>query len=179
MATEKAKDVDAAELASVETKYLSQRMGQITKHFPSALGLDDFLGRVEVALAAHGFRGDNSIAVTNLCRDESTNIFKTEIDHVFGASFNINGLGACITCGALGASLLWDLGFAAGWFATASDNRVRMLQDSRPASAMHPQTRVKNATYSSPFPTSRSLPRESWAPSHALVAPANPLHVVL
>lgn len=93
----------ATELKSIETKYLSQRMGQITKHFPSALGLDDFLGRVEVALAAHGFRGDNSIAVTNLCRDESTNIFKTEIDHVFGASFNINGLGACITCGALGA----------------------------------------------------------------------------
>lgn len=94
------------ELKSVETQYLSQRMGQISKHFPSALGLDDFLGRVEVALGAHGFRGDNSIAVTNLCRDESTNIFKTEIDHVFGSSFNINGLGACITCGALGLLLL-------------------------------------------------------------------------
>lgn len=90
------------ELKSIETKYLSQRMGQVSKHFPSALGLDDFLGRVEVALGAHGFRGDNSIAVTNLCRDESTNIFKTLIDHVFGNSFNINGLGACITCGALG-----------------------------------------------------------------------------
>lgn len=94
------------ELKSIETKYLSQRMSQVSKHFPSALSLDDFLGRVEVALGAHGFRGDNSIAVTNLCRDESTNIFKTEIDHVFGNSFNINGLGACITCGALGALLL-------------------------------------------------------------------------
>lgn len=118
--------VAATELKSIETKYLSQRMGQVTKHFPSALGLDDFLGRVEVALAAHGFRGDNSIAVTNLCRDESTNIFKTEIDHVFGASFNINGLGACITCGALGAALALPCKALRRMCALHIDNRANL-----------------------------------------------------
>eukprot|EP01025_Chloroclados_australasicus_P052758 TRINITY_DN6160_c0_g2_i1.p2 TRINITY_DN6160_c0_g2~~TRINITY_DN6160_c0_g2_i1.p2 ORF type:complete len:319 (+),score=63.53 TRINITY_DN6160_c0_g2_i1:142-1098(+) len=53
-------------------------------------------------LCAYGFRGDNSIAVTNLCRDESTNIFKSKIEQVFGANFNINGLGAVLTCGVTG-----------------------------------------------------------------------------
>lgn len=93
---------DAPVDSNVELKYFSQRMGDITKHFPSALNMDDFLARVEVALCAHGFRGDNSITCTNLCRDESTGILKTEIDDIFGASFNINGLGACLTCGQLG-----------------------------------------------------------------------------
>lgn len=88
--------------SNVELKYFSQRMSDITKHFPSAINMDDFLARVEVALCAHGFRGDNSITCTNLCRDESTGILKTEIDDIFGASFNINGLGACLTCGQLG-----------------------------------------------------------------------------
>jgi Limiting CO2-inducible proteins B/C beta carbonyic anhydrases len=37
-----------------------------------ALAVDDFVARVEVALAAYGFRGDNSLALINVCRDEST-----------------------------------------------------------------------------------------------------------
>lgn len=34
---------------------------EVAKHFPSALGVDDFLARVEMALAAYGFTGDNAI----------------------------------------------------------------------------------------------------------------------
>lgn len=99
---------DAPPDSNVELKYFSQRMSDITRHFPSALNMDDFLARVEVALCAHGFRGDNSITCTNLCRDESTGILKSEIDDIFGASFNINGLGACLTCGQLGTLLVAD-----------------------------------------------------------------------
>ena len=66
------------------------------------MSADDYLARAEVVLCAHGFRGDNSIAVTNLCRDESTGILKAKIESIFGANFNINGLGAVITCGVTG-----------------------------------------------------------------------------
>jgi Limiting CO2-inducible proteins B/C beta carbonyic anhydrases len=84
--------------------HLAMRMDQVTEHFPTATSIDDFLMRAEVSLCAHGIRGDNCIACTNLCRDESTGILKTKIDNIFGASFNINGLGACLTCGCLGAA---------------------------------------------------------------------------
>lgn len=83
--------------------HLAQRYAAITKHFPTALSASDFVGRTEMALALHGFRGDNSIAVTNFCRDEATALLKDKIDAVFGSSFNINGLGAGLTCGCLGA----------------------------------------------------------------------------
>jgi hypothetical protein len=81
---------------------LNNRYATILKHFPSALGVDDFIARVEVALCYFGFTGDNTIAVTNLCRDEVTAILKDKIEAVWGGSFNVNGLGGVITCGVTG-----------------------------------------------------------------------------
>lgn len=86
-------------------QYLSTRLNDVTAQFPGAMSLDDFLMRAELALGAHDFRGDNAIALTNLCRDESTGILKQRLDQMFGPNFNINGLGACLTCGCLGAQL--------------------------------------------------------------------------
>lgn len=85
-----------------EVSYLSGRSARVCQHFPQALGVDDFLNRAEVALYAFGFTGDNSIAVINLCRDEITNTLKTKLDQVFGAEFNVNGLGGVLTCGVTG-----------------------------------------------------------------------------
>lgn len=64
--------------------------------------MDDFIARVEVALAGFGFTGSNSIAMTNLCRDEVTTVLKEKIDAVWGGSFNTNGLGGVLTCGVTG-----------------------------------------------------------------------------
>lgn len=44
-----------------EVAYLTGRMRVVTSHFPSAIGIDDFLHRTEIALYAYGFNGDNSI----------------------------------------------------------------------------------------------------------------------
>jgi hypothetical protein len=44
-----------------EVRYLGQRSGHITRHFKSAIGVDDFTTRVEQALFPHGFKNDNSI----------------------------------------------------------------------------------------------------------------------
>ncbi|GFH06001.1 LCIB_C_CA domain-containing protein, partial [Haematococcus lacustris] len=74
----------------------------VVGHFPSALGVDDFMARLEVALSGFGFTGDNTIAMTNLCRDEVTIPLKDKIESVFGGSFNTNGLGAVLTCGVTG-----------------------------------------------------------------------------
>jgi hypothetical protein len=49
-----------------------------------------------------GFTGENTIACTNLCRDEVTVPLKDKIESVFGGSFNINGLGGVLTCGVTG-----------------------------------------------------------------------------
>lgn len=82
--------------------HMRNRVVNVQKHLPGTMAADDYLARAEVVLCAHGFRGDNSIAVTNLCRDESTGILKSKIEAIFGANFNINGLGAVITCGVTG-----------------------------------------------------------------------------
>ena len=90
------------EESHTEEVYLHARTRTVRSHFPTALGVDDFLARLEVALFAHGFTGENSIAMSNLCRDEVTVGLKHRIDHVFGSSFNTNGLGGVLTCGVTG-----------------------------------------------------------------------------
>lgn len=44
-----------------EVSYLAGRAKKVTEHFDAALGVDDFLHRLEIALFAFGFTGDNSI----------------------------------------------------------------------------------------------------------------------
>ncbi|GAX83977.1 hypothetical protein CEUSTIGMA_g11402.t1 [Chlamydomonas eustigma] len=92
----------AQTLARSPESDLNSRHREIMKHFPSSLGVDDFMARAEVILSGYGFRGDNSIAMTNLCRDEVTSVLKDKIEAVFGSSFNTNGLGAVLTCGVTG-----------------------------------------------------------------------------
>lgn len=89
-------------LENAELKYFGQRAAQVHEHFEGALAIDDFIARTEIALCSQGFRGENSIACSNLCRDESTGFLKAKIDSLFGSSFNINGLGAVLTCGCTG-----------------------------------------------------------------------------
>jgi hypothetical protein len=90
------------EASHTEEVYLAARTRSIRAHFPTALGVDDFLSRLEIALFSHGFTGENSIAMSNLCRDEVTSGLKHKIDAVFGSSFNTNGLGGVLTCGVTG-----------------------------------------------------------------------------
>lgn len=44
-----------------EVAYLTGRHRVICQHFPTAMGVDDFIHRMEIALYAYGFHGDNSI----------------------------------------------------------------------------------------------------------------------
>ncbi|PRW33647.1 low-CO2 inducible [Chlorella sorokiniana] len=91
---------DVRETAEVE--YLTARVNKVQEQFGNAMGADDFMQRVEMALYAFGFNGDNSIAMVNLCRDEVTVTLKQRIEHVFGSSFSTNGLGGVLTCGVTG-----------------------------------------------------------------------------
>jgi len=81
---------------------LNQRHAAVNNFFPGVLGVDDFIQRVEIALCGYGFTGRNSIACSNLCRDEITAVLKDKIEHSFGGSFNTNGLGGVLTCGVTG-----------------------------------------------------------------------------
>ncbi len=44
-----------------EQAYLTARTRRVAQYFPRALGLDDFLNRLEIALFAYGFTGENCI----------------------------------------------------------------------------------------------------------------------
>lgn len=46
-----------------EIAYLTGRHKGISRHFPKAMGIDDFLYRMEIALFGYGFDGDNSIGM--------------------------------------------------------------------------------------------------------------------
>ncbi|GFR52778.1 hypothetical protein Agub_g15383 [Astrephomene gubernaculifera] len=95
--------VPAVQVEEVDfTKHMQDRHAQVLRYFPTALGIDDFMARVEIVLAGFGFTGDNTIAMTNLCRDEVTQVLKDKIEACFGSSFNTNGLGAVLTCGVTG-----------------------------------------------------------------------------
>ncbi|PNH06654.1 hypothetical protein TSOC_006951, partial [Tetrabaena socialis] len=83
-------------------KHMQDRHDQVLRYFPTAISLDDFMARTEIMLAGFGFTGDNTIAMTNLCRDEVTQVVKDKIEACFGSSFNTNGLGAVLTCGVTG-----------------------------------------------------------------------------
>mmetsp|Transcript_26962 Transcript_26962/g.72852 ORF Transcript_26962/g.72852 Transcript_26962/m.72852 type:complete len:453 (-) Transcript_26962:483-1841(-) len=81
---------------------IEQRAAEVRKSFPNALAVDDFMNRVEVALADKGFTGNNTIAMSNLCRDESCMILEDKIESVFGSCFSTHGLGGVLTCGVIG-----------------------------------------------------------------------------
>ncbi len=50
----------------LEVRYLTKRAKHVTDNFDSALGVDDFMQRLEIALWGYGFRNDNSIGEHNL-----------------------------------------------------------------------------------------------------------------
>nr|AXF41559.1 LCI520 protein [Chlorella sp. ArM0029B] len=52
---------------TVEVEYLTGRAAMVQKHFDSAIGADDFIQRVEMALYAFGFTGENSIGGRLAC----------------------------------------------------------------------------------------------------------------
>ena len=99
-------DIDP-ELQHSRVSYLRERVEAVTKEFPNAIGMDDFLFRTEVMLRRFGFTTDNSIALTSLCRDEITFPLKNAIDDIFGYSMDLDGLGGIISAGitGLGAGL--------------------------------------------------------------------------
>lgn len=46
-----------------EVAYMTGRAKVVNEYFPNAIGIDDFLHRLEIALYAYGFNGDNSIGM--------------------------------------------------------------------------------------------------------------------
>jgi hypothetical protein len=88
--------------AAPQSGGLSARMASVCKHFPKALPIDDYMSRMEIALSGYGFTGENTIAMSNLCRDESVMLLEDKIESVFGACFSTHGLGGVLTCGVIG-----------------------------------------------------------------------------
>jgi len=87
---------------NAKANYLASREKTVRKYFDKAMGVDEFISRVEMELCKFGFNGENSIAVLNLCRDEICNSLKHHVESVFGPPFNIHGLGGVLTCGVTG-----------------------------------------------------------------------------
>jgi hypothetical protein len=56
-------------LTNSRDAYFTRRHELVLRQFPNALGVDDFISRVEIALSAHGFRGDNSIGAARMGAD--------------------------------------------------------------------------------------------------------------
>lgn len=103
------------------------------KHFPGSLKIDDYLARVEILLSKFGFDGKNSIAMMNVCRDESTHGLKKMVEQVYGASFTTTGLGGVLTCG--------QTGIAAGLSHSPvcnTDKKERYVFFSYPHIGVHP-----------------------------------------
>jgi len=83
-------------------RYLEYRTQVVQQHFPKAVGVDNFMFKVEVALAGYGFTQENTIAMTNVCRDEVTKPLREKVEGIFGNSFTTSGLGGVLTLGTIG-----------------------------------------------------------------------------
>lgn len=112
-------------------------MDRLTLHFPGSIKVDDYVSRIEILLNEYNFIGENTIAMMNICRDESTNGLKEMIEKIFGISFKMTGLGGVITCG--------TTGFCAGLsHAPTSETREKYLFFSYPHIAIHPYCQEQN-----------------------------------
>lgn len=47
-------------------------MTHLKKVYPDAINIDEYFSKVEIALYKYGFTPSNTIALTNICRDEIT-----------------------------------------------------------------------------------------------------------
>lgn len=81
---------------------LQARQKNVLQCFPDAIGADEYVLKTEIALEACGFTAKTCLALINLCRDEACASLKAKLDVVLGSSFNVNGLGAVVTCGVTG-----------------------------------------------------------------------------
>lgn len=98
--------------------------------FPRSIKIDDYMSRVEMALSHLGFNGKNTIALMNVCRDESTHGLKKMVEQVYGASFTTTGLGGILTCG--------QTGMGAGLSHSPVAEKERYLFLSYPHIGIHP-----------------------------------------
>ena len=105
--------------------------------FPHSIKVDDYVSRVEILLNEYNFIGTNTIAMMNICRDESTNGLKEMIERIFGATFKITGLGGVITCGVTGIK-------AGLSHAPCDQDREKYLFISYPHIALHPTSEINH-----------------------------------
>lgn len=82
--------------------YSAARTATVGEHFEGAMGMDDFMFRVEQTLAGFGFASENTVALSALCRDEYTGGLRVALNNVFGHCFEVAGLGGVISAGAIG-----------------------------------------------------------------------------
>lgn len=65
-----------------EMAYMTGRAKLVNQHFPNAIGIDDFLHRLEIALYAYGFSGDNAIGMCPV-NGESVLLSEAVVIHVY------------------------------------------------------------------------------------------------
>lgn len=108
----------------------SLKKTSLSNYFPSSIKIDDYMSRVEMLLSNLGFTGKNTIALMNVCRDESTLGLKTLVDKTYGASFTTTGLGGVLTCG--------QTGIGAGLSHSPLADKERYVFFSYPHIGIHP-----------------------------------------
>lgn len=102
----------------------------LSRYFPNSITIDDYMARAEMLLSHIGFTGKNTIAIMNVCRDESTNGLKQMVEQIYGASFTTTGLGGVLTCG--------QTGIGAGLSHSPVADKERYLFFSYPHIGVHP-----------------------------------------
>ena len=107
---------------------------RIKKCYPESIKVDDYISRIEILLNEYRFINFNTIAMMNICRDESTNGLQEMIEQIFGISFKMTGLGGVITCGKTG--LMAGLSHAP--ISNELNTREKYLFFSYPHIAIHP-----------------------------------------
>ena len=94
-------DVEPDERAR-RRRYFDKRTDIVRQHFKNAIGIDDWLFRMENKLNEFGFTGDNTIAMTSFCRDEITAPLKNGVHEIFGYAMDIDGLAGYCSAGVTG-----------------------------------------------------------------------------
>lgn len=74
-------------------------LGILNEHFQQVFKEDEFVLRLTKALEKRGFKANNTILVTGVCRDEIAQPLMEKLGKLWGSIFNISSLGALFIAG--------------------------------------------------------------------------------
>ncbi len=97
-----------SESAGYESSAFPGFWQQLTRYFPGALPLRDYMKQTSQDLSRWGFNDGNTLGVIATCRDEITSPLRSEVIRYWGKSFDFSSFGGFVLAGRTGVTTILE-----------------------------------------------------------------------